>query len=280
MEYHITPGVKFNPNKDLEGKNNYKLFKLIEEDGNIIERILLNAVNETVREEIIFSHFLQNYFNCFGKNFEITEFVSRDLPWDFHIRINNDEDLIVEITAMADNPQLFEKFKNEERLLLATKEQNITIRELIRLEFAFPDNEIKSFIEKIQLQGQHKDDLVINPFFGKSIFIFLSSQSPYVPDFHENIKLTIDKKLKKNHPDKNAVTLIIDNRTILFDLETVNEKISEISNYITNLPFKEVWLYTGYYSNNDGTNAEYSFMPLKVPKKKMKLLKRLFSKNL
>lgn len=275
MDYYITSGEKFHPRKDLLGKSNYRIFMLIDEDGKIEERVLLNATNDNQREEIIFAHFLQNYFNCFGNDSEITEFISRDLPWDFHIKIDNKNDLIVEITAMADNPQLFEKFKNEERLLSISKKESITIRELIRLESAFPDTEIKSFIGSYLTEGQKKDDIVLNPFFGKSSFIFLSSQNPYVPDFHENLQVTIDKKLRKNHSDKNKVTLIIDNRTILFDLDTVNKKISEIESYICKLPFKEVWLYTGYYSNNDGSNSEYTLIPLKISRQKRKILKNL-----
>lgn len=273
MDYKITYGQRLNPLNDLTGKKNYRIFILIDENGNITERILLNTPNDMTRETIICGHFLQHYFNCFAMNSAVTDLISRDDPWDFHIKVDDTEDLIIEITAMADNPQLFEKFKNEERLLSITKERNMTIRELNRLEFAFPDVEIKSLIEKYIFEGKLRDDVVANPYFGKDSFVFLSSQSPYVPDFHENLQVTINKKLNKNHSNKGEVILIVDNRTVLPDLKTVNEKLSEIKTFIDDLPFKEVWLYTGYYSNDDGINSEYTLIPLKVSYEKIEVLR-------
>ena len=56
-------------------------------------------------------------------------------------------------------------------------------------------------------------------------------------------------------------------------METVDEKICEIATYISSLPFKEVWLYTGYYSDNDGSNSEYTLIPLKIPEDKIEILR-------
>jgi len=43
-----------------------------------------------------------------------------------------------------------------------------------------------------------------------------------------------------------------------------------LSDYCHALPFPEVWFYTGYCSDNDGYNAEFSFAPLKLNDEQIK----------
>src|SRR5690606_8491066 len=91
--------------------------------------------------------------------------------------------------------------------------------------------------------------------------------------FDNIIKDAIDKKVNKNHPNKENVTLIIDNRTVTYELEDIINYLDKLDEYFKTLPFKEVWLYTGYYSNLDGNNAEYSLAPLKIDEIKIEKLK-------
>jgi hypothetical protein len=37
------------------------------------------------------------------------------------------------------------------------------------------------------------------------------------------------------------------------------------SDGLNDLPFREVWIYTGYYSDVTGNDAEYSFISIKIP---------------
>ena len=72
------------------------------------------------------------------------------------------------------------------------------------------------------------------------------------------------------------MVLIIDNRTVSFDMENIVNHLNTLDDYFEKLPFKEVWLYTGYYSDYDGNNAEYSFIPLKIEDEKFeKLISKL-----
>lgn len=52
----------------------------------------------------------------------------------------------------------------------------------------------------------------------------------------------------------------------------------KLYDYFYELPFKEVWLYTGYYSDISGNYAEYSFSPLKISDSKMEILLREIEK--
>jgi len=44
-------------------------------------------------------------------------------------------------------------------------------------------------------------------------------------------------------------------------------------------PFLEIWLYTGYYSSNDGNEFECNFIPSKVTGKQHKVLMEMANKN-
>lgn len=59
--------------------------------------------------------------------------------------------------------------------------------------------------------------------------------------------------------------LIIDNRTSYFDIDHLQQIIPLLEEARFANEFSEVWFYTGFYSDNDGNRAEYSFCPLKLP---------------
>lgn len=57
---------------------------------------------------------------------------------------------------------------------------------------------------------------------------------------------------------------MIDNRTIEFgaaDLHGVSGRLEELR---TTCPFLEVYLYTGFYSDDDGQNAEWLLVPILI----------------
>jgi hypothetical protein len=136
----------------------------------------------------------------------------------------------------------------------------------------FPDPAIEQMISLYQEREIGKNELVENPHYGKN-FIFQSSINEDLKSLEKLIKEAIDKKVKKNHPRKEDVTLIIDNRSVTFELTDILNYLEDSQDYLSNLPFKEIWLYTGYYSDLDGNNAEYNFAPLKIDHEKMDKLK-------
>lgn len=81
----------------------------------------------------------------------------------------------------------------------------------------------------------------------------------------DKIVTAIDAKAEKNHDGKEKTVLILDYRTNFPTKEGLLEAMAELSHYFAASPFLEIWLYHGYFSDDDGNNAEFSFAPLKLP---------------
>ena len=88
-------------------------------------------------------------------------------------------------------------------------------------------------------------------------------------------KEAVEKKACKRHSGKEKTTLIIDNRSYLFEMDDYYLAAEELSAYCATQPFPEIWFYTGYFSDDDGNNAEFSFAPLKVTPQQSKVLKNI-----
>lgn len=264
-----------NPIQETDNKNNFQEFVLVERDGKTKKRIILFVSNVELREQIICSHFLSRYVQLFIEKPTGIRFTSRDNPWDFQIELSNSENLILEITSIADEIDLFKTFKYQERICDKSNYEQIEFHELKKLNNLFPRTEIQKVIVELEKKGIDKNDLVTNPYYN-SQFLFESSISEDLKFFDKIIKEAIEKKVNKKHPDKENVTLIIDNRTVTFELEAILSHLDNLDDYFEKLPFKEVWLYTGYYSDLDGNNAEYSLVPLKIEElKREKLINKL-----
>lgn len=263
---------ELNPKQPLKGKNNYEKFILVHKDGSKIERTILSVPRIEKREEIICTHFLSRYIRFFIGKPTGLKIISRDNPWDFEIDLSNGEKLILEITSIADQPDLFKKFKYQERLKEYSSNEDIEFHELVKLNYNFPDQNVYDVIKEYKNQNISSNSLVPNPYHGK-YFIFQSHFEEKIESFDLLLRQSIDKKVNKKHTGKQKVILILDNRTITFTLEDLYHHFETMDDYFKELPFKEVWLYTGYYSDDDGNNAEYSLSPLKISKDKFQILK-------
>jgi hypothetical protein len=263
--------TKLNPSQNLDGKHNFQRFVLVEKDGRHFERIILSVPDIKIREQIICFHFLGEHVRMFVKEVVGVRYLSRDNPWDFEVELSTSEKLIIEITSIADQEDLFKKYKYEERLLASTNSKMIKLKELEKLTYNFPDNDIEKLIHLFRREGIKNNDLVSNHHYQQKT-IFQSRFDENIEAFDQLLKKAIEKKLAKKHPHKENVTLIIDNRTVTFTLEHILEHLQNMSKYFEQLPFCEIWLYTGYYSDIDGNNAEYSLAPLKISDQKAKII--------
>lgn len=121
-----------------------------------------------------------------------------------------------------------------------------------------------TYIKNLVNSGASKESLVHNPLYGEKKHLFLSSRDYPKEPLEDVIKTSIQKKENKRHSDKENTVLLIDNRTLIYEIPDLEAALISLENVLATSTFKEIWFYTGYYSELDGSNAEYSFAPLKI----------------
>lgn len=266
----------FYPVSNVDKLSNLKRYYRIEKDGKIIERILLDIPDSSMREHLIAMHYLKHSVMLFHDNPVGVNIISRDAPWDFKIELSTKEIFNLEITSVSDDTETFRKFKNEERYLLKSLEQKIPFHELVKLNNLFPKMETEEEIENHRKNNVSKNSIVNNPYYSDNTPLFLSMKNQRKQPLEDLIKVAIESKEAKKHSEKENTVLIIDNRTLAYeysDLHTASELLRELYN---RSPFREIWFYTGYASDYDGNNAEYSLAPQKVTNsQKIVLMKKM-----
>jgi len=267
----------FFPIGSIQGKNNYKIFYKIEKDGTIVQHIFLNILDQRKREELVCLHFLKNYTKCFlNENIGINV-INRDSPWDFKLELSTGEKFNLEITSIADSTKQFKNIKDADRLNKHINSKTIPLHELIKLNSLFGnlinDDSIKQYLKN----KTPKDKLVRNP-LKRSKHILISNHE--TNDSLKNyISIAIEKKIKKNHSCKEDTILIIDNRTSSFEVSDLSSALEKLEPDIDSYPFREIWFYTGYFSDNDGNNAEFTFSPIKIKDNQRVVLEKLINKD-
>jgi hypothetical protein len=269
--------MNFQPIKSLKNKNNFKEYYRVEKNGDIKKRIFLDIPNIALREEIICKHYLSFLVRNFVQKRLMIHIVDRDNPWDFNIKLSNGLQFNIEITSIADNQWRFEKTKREEKCSKLFVEEKITLRELKKIHSWFGGDESAQIIQNAEDKSIGPNELVNNPFYNKKGIIYLSSSGEEKKSLSKLILEAIERKNKKNHNGKENTILIIDNRSIRFKIEDYQKAMKELKNKISNSIFPEIYFYTGYYSDNDGNHAEYSFAPIKLPDEKIEQLKNRIS---
>lgn len=262
----------FHPKSNLDNKSNYKPYYRIETDGSIFERIFLDIPDSSERERIICFHYLKSYSKLFLNEAIGFNIISRDNPWDFKIELSTKEVFNVEITSISDDESVFKKIKNEERVVTKSFEEKLPIYEIEKLNSLFPNANAAKAIEQFENGSLSKFDLVVNPYSFQSCIFFSCTNGQKIP-LEILIKGAINKKELKKHSEKENTILIIDNRTIIYELSDLIETKEILLNFIESCSFREIWFYTGYCSDLDGNNADFTLVPLKIPnKQKDKLL--------
>ena len=251
----------FYPVGSLTDKRNYKRFFRIQPDGTIRETVRLNVVDPSHREQLICRHYLRHLVRHFLRESVGVNVLGRDSPWDFRLRLSTGEEFFLEITSIGDNEYHFELNKREERFTRWAGEELIPLHELKKLAVLFPGAKLTKELER---KGRGNSELVPNPLKAAEQRIFVSSTYESAETLEQKIRLAIEKKANKPHRCKEATVVIIDNRTSAFDFQEYRSAARGLEPIFNAVPFPEIWLYTGYCSDDDGNNAEFSFAPLKI----------------
>lgn len=266
------------PKGSLEGKSNYKQYYVIRPDGTAQKRVFLDVIEDRDREKIICIHYIMWAAKHFLKVGDGIDIVKRDCPWDFELSINKKRRFFVEVTAVADNTAHHVINKREQRVAASRDQETITLHELKKLNYMFPDEEKVAAIEAYREVGLTDNSKVPNPFFGTGMQGFISFLP--LPDMPLDglLKSAIESKASKKHEGKERTVLILDNRTSLYDASNILAAVDELRDFLDGCPFREIWLYTGYFSNSDGQNSEYSFIALKLLAGRRRKIRKVLAK--
>jgi len=258
----------FGPVGSLEGRANYKTLLVVRRDGTIVERVSLDVPDPAHREQLICIHYLRNAVRTFWREPKGVNILGRDDPWDFKLEISDEPIFWLEITAIAEDERRFRKLRNEARLQAWCGKEKIPFGELLKLSRIFDSPTLSAFVDKLAEDRLGKTDLVSNPLRDQEAFLFMGGGLHSDKPLEEKLLEAIKKKASKKHSNKESTVLIIDNRTSLFDIEDFRAAFAKIDDEICSVPFKEIWLYTGFFSENDGNEAEFCLMVVKLPRER------------
>ena len=267
--FDLSAHAGFYPAKSLDDKKNYRSTFRIDVGGSVTQVIRLRVLNDHLREEIICIHFLSSYVRWIIKERVEVAFKFRDEPWDFRIGLSNDVEFNLEITAVAEGREQFRQRANENRLGRVISEEVIPLSLLRKIQKDFPNQSAQEIIDTAITRGAGKNDKVRNPWHAGMEPIYTCDKPVSDRSLCEQITDAVSGKTAKKHDDKHQTILLIDNRSTTFELEDLQEASLELEKRCPDWPFKEVWFYTGYYSDDDGGNAEWILAPIWLPKMTM-----------
>lgn len=244
-----------NPIAPTHDKQNLKYYHLILRDGTVVRLTRLFA-EQRIRENIIFHHTVKflAQINYIAKPSQL-EIIKRDDPWDYSVKTQCGKEFNIEITEFADTKS---KQKYDDRELEINKLFRMRIAPYIKIKKAIDFLDLKD-IDFPSLGNGNNKTLVKNPLFGRnSDSIFITNSGEFI----DNVNIAteaIRKKIEKKHQDKKDTILVLDNRSTFFDSSHYDHLLK---NPLPYLPFKEILIYTGYFSNQDGNRAEYTLFSL------------------
>ncbi|GLO73943.1 hypothetical protein MACH18_10230 [Phaeobacter italicus] len=266
-------GHKFSPRADLQKKRNFTAHTFFSPDGSIRQAIRLNVLDDREREEIIAFHFAQQYAKInypetpTPPHFYITK---RDDPWDFEYVMHDGTTFNLEICRVADTALLRAiKLENDCRKLL--HKGWLKGFEISKIEKAFPGTLPFNLTESANQRENKKKLFYIAAEFRDPRIFLRPPLNPHI-DLKRAIYTAIAKKNAKRHKGKEDTILVLDNLTTLDEPDDFFAAAEEIYEFILASPFQSIWLYTGYYSDSNGYDCEFSIIPLKASDEAMNLL--------
>jgi len=246
---------------------------IIARDGSIRERVALQTITPEHREQLILLHYLRQQRLCFTKEEIGVNILTRDAPWDFEIELSTGERLFVEITAIADGQFQFEREKREERLRHAALRPTIRVRDLRKLRKMF---DCPALVAAESIHRQTPSDLEIdNPLHGEGVSLLIGMIQPVTQSLDAQIVKAVHSKITKRHGNKDRVVLILDFRGNYLEPDDLYAAAHKIASLLEESPFLEIWFYVGYFSDDQGNDAEFSMTPLKLGREKAEKLREL-----
>ena len=248
--------IDFVPRSPVDGQDNHKTTFIVFPNGSARPVVRLLADGARQREGIIIQHYLR-FFAKYVENAEIgVDFVGRDEPWDATIQINKRQQFNLEITALAEDANSYAVNAKDQEYKGLAKKDVVSSAELKKVEKWFGKEAAPDKTEVTSAFG--------NPLTPTEERIVISVARPPIETWSDIIINLITKKSQKSHPRKESTAIIIDNQAILLTKAELLELREEITTRLQDQVFPEIFFYTGFFGDLDGTNASFSIIPLKI----------------
>jgi hypothetical protein len=245
--------------------------------GDTFRRPMLYVQDKRMREEIIVAHYRAAM--AFQGIDLPQSIVARDAPHDFTFRDADGSELLLEITSFSDHSNNWVLVEAERKLVEALREAGIENSSIAILPYGMSSRAIAPLVSAVQ-----SVPLIRNAdaeWLQRRIQEASASRQPLVflmPDkkgirhnflfnarrpLHELVLAAINAKASKNYPRANEMVLIVDEQSMQHSQIDLNNVWDDLIMACQTSPFREIHLYSGHYSNDDGREAEFDLYPLK-----------------
>ena len=255
---------RFSPHADLTEKTNYSRHVFIDRDGKAFEVVRLNILDDRHREDIIGFHFAQQYAEIFyGRLEEQPQFyvVGRDNPWDIEYVMHDGSTFCLEICRIADR-ELLKAIRIENDVSLLMRKSKLKGFEIQKIEKHFPGALPSDLVSKIETKADKQREFPVD--VGEQPRLFIRPPMNPRLNLKREVEIALKKKARKKHPGKERTVIVLDNLTTHSEPNEFLRVTEELAEFLDQLPFPSVWVYTGYYSRDDGYDCEYTMIPLKL----------------
>lgn len=253
------------PKLDLEGKQNFTRHAFIDEDGGIREVVRMNVLDDRHREDIVAFHFSRQYAEIHYRNqIDPPQFyiVGRDCPWDFEYVMHDGATFYLEICRIAEK-KLLQLMRAENDCVTLLHQKELRGYEVLKVEKHFPGTIPAEIVESIKTKSDKQRLFALGDEDRVPQLFLRPPLNPHI-DLELEIKTAIQKKAAKRHRGKERTILVLDNLTTHREPDDIFNAVEILQDFLEDCPFPSIWIYTGYYSDDQGFDCEYSLTPIKL----------------
>lgn len=245
--------------------------------GEQFQRPMLHIQDKRMREEIIAAHYrAAMHFN--GVHLPET-LIARDSPHDFTFEDPDGKLMLLEITSFSDHSSNWTLVEAERRLMEALSRAGIANSSIAILPYGMSMRSITSIIHKVrdlpliagvddtwlrermaEASNTRQPSVFLLPdSAGKRLNLLFNKRRP----LSELVVAAIEAKVAKGYAQAEEMVLIVDEQSMQHSQSDLNNAWDELIALSQCYPFREIYLYSGQYTNDDGRAAEFDLFPLK-----------------
>ncbi|HBI16934.1 MAG: hypothetical protein UR60_C0010G0012 [Candidatus Moranbacteria bacterium GW2011_GWF2_34_56] len=254
---------------------NFKNWIIIDKEGLVKTKVMLNHKDDRLREVIILKHFIKFYELAYGIKLPYN-IIERDNPHDFTLGFYDKEKTFIEIVSISDKywghkiqnmKEKLEKLLNEKKInypIIAFLPHNTNTRELkkiiknLELDHSILDIERSVTIFR---EAKKKKGAIIKRLSGSELSIIVVDGEKL--SLKDVINESIENKEIKGYKNIDKMILIVDDKFISYSRKEIEEILTLLAIENKDSLFKEIFIYSGYYSEDNGYSSLFSIFPIK-----------------